>query len=281
MEIWHQINLSSSYRQDINILSAVEKLGITGKKTSGPGGTSHLFTLKIKESDPIWESLENILRSEGYSGGFTYTTFDQKEILSAEWLRVLANEIAYPEPNSYPAKPNNMVDVCPNKHCRCHAQQISPYIIRREPKIGNSTFAGLHWTVCLLISTTAIESFISQGFLGHRLLPVLVGNKSRKESLVVKQIVTTNETSGGLIEVRPNKSSICNICNTYKHNYISVGMMHYQKVALPKNLDFVMTKEWFGDGAFAFRELFITQRVVRWIIDNGYKGLNLQPIKLL
>jgi hypothetical protein len=56
--------------------------------------------------------------------------------------------------------------------------------------------------------------------------------------------------------------------------------MHYRRDALPTDMDIVQSGEWFGSGANAFREIFVSSRVVRLILDHQLRGAELRPMVL-
>jgi hypothetical protein len=56
-------------------------------------------------------------------------------------------------------------------------------------------------------------------------------------------------------------------------------MLPLRRTALKANLDFQLTDEWFGSGANARREILASQRVVRLILENKWKGAKLVPIQ--
>jgi hypothetical protein len=52
-----------------------------------------------------------------------------------------------------------------------------------------------------------------------------------------------------------------------------------RRAALKPNVDFQLTNEWFGSGANARHEILVSQRAVRLILENKWKGAELIPIQ--
>jgi hypothetical protein len=51
--------------------------------------------------------------------------------------------------------------------------------------------------------------------------------------------------------------------------------------ALPSKLDIFQTYEWFGSGHNAFREVIISNRMAKLIIQNGWRGVRLKVVEVI
>ena len=55
--------------------------------------------------------------------------------------------------------------------------------------------------------------------------------------------------------------------------------MHLKRDGLIKEIDCQLTFEWFGGARF--REILISHRFAKIIIENNWQGVSLKPIKLI
>lgn len=55
--------------------------------------------------------------------------------------------------------------------------------------------------------------------------------------------------------------------------------MHLKREALVKEVDCQLTYEWFGGARF--REILISHRFAKIILDNDWSGVSLKPVKLI
>jgi len=82
-----------------------------------------------------------------------------------------------------------------------------------------------------------------------------------------------------LVEHERYSQTDCPVCGKTWHAHYVRGMLPLRRTALKANLDFQLTDEWFGSGANARREILASQRVVRLILENKWKGAKLVPIQ--
>jgi hypothetical protein len=47
------------------------------------------------------------------------------------------------------------------------------------------------------------------------------------------------------------------------------------------NFDIALSEEWFGDGKAAYKEVIISRKFADLIISKKWKGIKLQPVKLI
>jgi hypothetical protein len=60
------------------------------------------------------------------------------------------------------------------------------------------------------------------------------------------------------------------------------GYLRYRQECLTVDCDTILTAEWFGSGPHtAFQEVLISNRFARLILEQGWRGLHLKPIKLI
>ena len=59
------------------------------------------------------------------------------------------------------------------------------------------------------------------------------------------------------------------------------GKMYLDRNALTPGLDIMQSFEWFGSGHSAFREILISNRLARLIIERGWKGVALKVVEMV
>jgi hypothetical protein len=59
------------------------------------------------------------------------------------------------------------------------------------------------------------------------------------------------------------------------------GAMYLKRDALVPDVDVMQTYEWFGSGHSAYREILVSNRLARIILDEGWKGVALKVVELI
>lgn len=58
--------------------------------------------------------------------------------------------------------------------------------------------------------------------------------------------------------------------------------MHLKREALRSDVDVLLTHEWFGSGGhMGFREILISNRLARLILEKGWGGVALKPVEII
>jgi hypothetical protein len=70
-------------------------------------------------------------------------------------------------------------------------------------------------------------------------------------------------------------------CGRVKYHVIYKHQAKFAREAFKDAPDFVKTNEWFGSGGHAGRETLISQQAARVILENKWRGVQLEPIALI
>ena len=57
--------------------------------------------------------------------------------------------------------------------------------------------------------------------------------------------------------------------------------MHFKQDAVARGVDIAQTHEWFGSGHSAYREILVSSKFARLVLDQGWKGVVLKAIELV
>jgi hypothetical protein len=236
------------------------------------------YIFEIPENHPAFhETMRKLSREYTYIG----TIFTDEELLNAEWCIIWGeHSIESLRPEGYGWHQKYYADQCPN--CGVGWRQIAPFRIKKEPKLGKNQFSSFGSGFELFCTPLVLDEFARQGISGFDTLPIMLDKEDHPaESL--KQIIVTEVAEPAiaeeLVEHERYSQTDCPVCGKTWHAHYVRGMLPLRRTALKANLDFQLTDEWFGSGANARREILASQRVVRLILENKWKGAKLVPIQ--
>lgn len=273
MEIVHRIGFNKTDQMD----EVLKRLDIQFKTSPLPAG-SYVITFDIRESDPRWGELSKLFHDRKPFDMFE-TVFSNDEIMEAQWLRLKPIfERGYPQPeNTW--KERTYEHLC--SACGLAYGQKVPYRLKKEPHMGKNNFLSLYWAYTLFCTSRVLDRFRTSGLRGFDTWVPLVG-RDKAPSQVVTQLLFPLTSKPGLAEDDKQQPEICSACGLTKYRYHNRGYMHYQEEALQNQTDFQLTHEWFGSGRHGgFREMLISNQVAHLILEQGWKGVHLKPLKLI
>jgi len=277
MEIWHRVGFTSVD----NVDAILGKLGIKYKKTPGLPSGYYLITFEIKESDPRWLQIAELMREKGKADLFFDTVFSQEEILSAEWVRLIPTfEQGYPQPEAtWVRNPINYEGKCPQ--CGAGYRQVSPFRLAKEPRLGRHDFLSLYWTYTVFCTPRVLETLRAHAIRGYEVWEALL-HKTGQPSRLVSQLVFPHVAGPGLLDDDKLQPETCSQCGLTKYAYHKRGYMHFKREALQAEVDILQTHEWFGSSGYGgHREILISRRLAELILREGWRGVRLKPVKLV
>lgn len=282
MDIFHRVSFNST--SSPKLLKAIEELGITYKVIELPGGGGKAIFFEISESDPLWENTLQLLKTnlgfDIYRGGDVFETFfTENEIRATEWVRLIPTfEHGYPQPQTnWPFKQLSLSNVCPK--CGIY-EQTSNMRLKKEPNIGKKAFMTLIGIGEVFARPLVFSSFESIGAKGYDVWEAII-HKTQQPSKEVSQIYIPGISQPGIIGVESMRQVICTVCGIVKYYPHKKGLMYLKKDALLPGVDFIKTYEWFGSGLNAFREILISNRIAKLILDKGWQGVRLKGVDLV
>lgn len=294
MEIYHRIGFNTISRPGLE--SRVASLGVRYKVSPLPGQSGGLVTFDVTESEPAWPIVGQWV-ADGTVSTMYETYFTPQEIRQAEWSRLdVTHEQGYPQPS-----PGTLGfikvsrdNVCPA--CGAGWIQKAPYRLAKEPHLGRHDFVSPFGTGAVMCTARVINALRAHALTGYDVGDVLI-HRTRQPSAVVSQLLFPLVASPGLAEVdkvladEDGKEmialaggewhAVCPHCGISKYTPHKRGYMHIHRGALRSDTDVVQSYEWFGSGRGAHREVFVSRRFARLILDEGWLGVRLKPLELI
>jgi rubredoxin len=275
LDIYQKVTFSDEDKVD----DLLKEIKIEHKISPLPGGKGgYLIHLDIDESHSAWHTIETLIK-EKQAVDMYDTSFSESELRSAEWVRFRPSfEHGYPQPE------NGWDKITYEKECpRCGAgfRQKAPFHIAKEPRMGKNNFLSLYWTETAFCTQKALEALKNSGIKGYEVWPAIL-HKFNKPSDVISQLILPYFADPGLADEDKLEPWTCPVCGLTKYAYHKRGYMHIKRQALRTDLDCQLTYEWFGGGGhMGWREMLISNRFVNLILDQGWKGLRLKPVKVV
>jgi hypothetical protein len=159
---------------------------------------------------------------------------------------------------------------------------VAPFQIKKEPKLGQNQFSSFGSGFELFCTPLVIEECSRRAISGFEAHPLIL-DKENRVARSLKQLVVTAVADPAIEEKfvgqEQCEQTVCPQCGRTWHVYYTRGMLPLRKSALRGDVDFQLTREWFGSGRNARREILVSQRVVRLILENRWKGAELVPIQ--
>jgi hypothetical protein len=273
MKIWHRVSFGKLDSVD----SILDGWGIKYKKTPGLHGY-YIITFEIDETDPRWAEIAELVRQKN-APDFFNTKFTKEEILSAEWLRLIPIfEHGYPQPeDTWVTNPINYADHCPE--CGTF-RQVSSFRLKTEPNLGKHDFMTLIWGSALFCIPKVLKELEAHHMQGYEVWRAII-HQTDLPSQKVSQLFIPTIAKPGLVRVDDLKREYCSTCHTLKYYPHMKGVMYLKREAVAPGVDFLLSYEWFGDGHVAYREILVSNRVARLILEKGWQGVALKVVELV
>jgi hypothetical protein len=273
MDIWHRITFS--HRDNVD--STIEALGLKYKKNPFPG-EGYLIHIDIYESAAAWPQIEALVRQKNALDVFD-TIFAPEEILHAEWVRLVPIfEQGYPQPyTTWVTNPINYKDHCP----ACGTfQQAASFRLKKELNLGRKDFVSLYWTYALFCAPYVFDELEAHGIRGYEKWDAII-HKTDVPSQKVSQLYVPTIANPGLVKAEGLRREKCSACGLTKYYPHMKGVMYLAREALVPDTDIIQTHEWFGSGRSAYREVLISNRFAKLILEKGWQGIRLKVVELL
>lgn len=236
----------------------------------------------ILESSPHWENMNQLADMERRTS-YSQVVFTKSELQEAPWLKIRATwEFAYPQPESTPGYMEGVYS--PGFCWDCGSiSQIGSFRVKKAPKWGRRNFAMLYWIGDeLFVNDRVKEVFLEEGITGLDYLPVM--NKKGSETLqgVYQMLFTSILESGLVINEGIREISKCMYCGVDKYLPSQKNLLTYRKEVFENAPDFVKSREVFGAGHYAARQMFISQRAYQVLKKHSLlQGLSFEVISLV
>lgn len=276
MKILHRVSLN--VETDKGFASDLREIGVLTEEDTGSDSMG-VVAFEIVESDPNWPEVARLI--EQYQPlVFTQTFFDEDELLEAEFVRLFVTyEHGYPQPEAtwVRQKPNYEV-LCPE--CGLF-KQVKSFTIKVEPKLRGNHFMTLIWGSPVFATNEVVAKLEESGISGFNPVEVMV-QESGQPTDKIMQLLVAEETEPGFLDQEKVGYEQCDSCGQRKYFAHRRGVMKYRRDAIPPNVDMIETAEWFGAGSRkAYKEVLISNRMTRMILDEGWKGVLMKVVELV
>lgn len=251
------------------------------------------IVLEIDENDPGWLIVRELI--ERYQLSVTTSaSFSQKEIDDAKWLVLFSSgHFGYPQPeDSYMQATYDVSAYC--ETCGMGAVQRNPFRLRSEPKQKKSHFLQLNWVFDeFFVRSEVKNAFEREHISGVEFVnPVLHKNGAPIVSLLqvkIKDTLPAGLVLAGLQPVtckegdeessgsRPGRT----FCGRIKYHHPQRGSIAFPRSVLANAPDIVKSNEYFGSGGEAHRLVLISRKTADIIKRHKWRGLLLQPARLV
>jgi len=278
VEIWHRIHIEgkdAGYWQSRGlkmkpILSALDS-----------EGRPRTWVADAAESSELWSDLKKYAGNESF---FVRTSFTNEERLAGDWCILRGIGVLRPnQPEGSHWSQEYFQGDC--SVCGSGWTQVAPFRLKREARVGRNAFASFGSAFELFVTSEVLEAFDEANIQGFTTWPLLAGKDRHPTTTEVKQIMVDRVAEPGIaddvVEREHYRWTDCSGCGRRWHLYYTRGMLPLRRSALRTDVDFQMTNEWFGSGRAARREILVSNRVVRLILDNGWKGADLSPVQVV
>ncbi|MGB3218578.1 MAG: hypothetical protein WBD79_14365 [Anaerolineae bacterium] len=274
MEIWHRIMFSKQEAVD----NTLDSLGIQYKKSPLPG-EHYVITFEMAESDRRWPQVAELIREKNAPNLYN-TAFTPREVQAAEWIRLMPTfEQGYPQPKEG-WELATYAHECPQ--CGVGYRQQAPFHLAKEPRLGRHSFMSLYWAAYSVFATpNVLDVLAAQGIRGYERWDALI-HRTGQPSQVVSQLFFPIVAGPGLAEEDKLQPETCPQCGLTKYGYHKRGYMRIKRAALRSDVVVQLTHEWIGSGGHSgFREILISNRLARLILENNWHGVSLKPVELI
>lgn len=240
-----------------------------------PGSMDPLISFDVFNDHTAWQKISDLVEQDG----IVYlhaNIFSEDEIRAAQWCRVgLINHVGYPQPENTWLQ-TRFTYANYDSESGIYSHQVENFRIKKEPNLKNSHFMDLTWPHEMFVRREVFEKFSDGHVKGYEVRDVLI-HKTSLPSKSISQIVVPKITqANALLEGHPLSFSGT---KNLKYMPYTQGTLRFTSELLAENVDFVLSKEWFGDRN-AYREILVSQKVSALILDNHWKGISLEPVQI-
>lgn len=252
------------------------------KDPPSSGGLS-VLRLKLPVDDPHLPVLLDLVEELNIKHWSAYITeFSDDDYADATWLEAeIISWIGYPKPENRWQEVTydlNHYDFCPR--CGAGFTQINPFRFPKSHERGKTIhFCHPGWVPdALFVRERVKRELIAQGIQGVSYRAAIeAGSKKPFEDVI--QIMVNHILEEALLNPLDFPSEVCSQCNRQK--WLSIPRVNrFKRAAFDDRLDMVLTYEWFGTGALAFRKILVSRRFAELVQEQRWRGLRLRPVIL-
>jgi len=270
MDVMHHIFFNSKKSYAVEYFKSMGIELKEGPLTSG---------FDIGENDERWHDIRKFI--DNYSSDITDfqggTCFTEAEIENADFFTLRpARTFGYPQPTDNFAYQNityDSTDAC--RECGAGFIQVSPFLIKRNPKWGRYNITQLGWVYDEYFVSASLKSQLEKETIKFNFRPVY---KYRKKftSEQLDDIFQLKITQSVDLDMSNETAAIelCDACKQKKYNHHTRGFF-----PAPKNENFTIahSKQYFGTFRRAEHCVLINKDVYKLFKKLGVRGVSYKP----
>lgn len=235
-------------------------------------------SLLIPESHRSWPILASAI--EHFDVVHTVELrFTKGDIRNASWCELgTTSHFGYPQPED--AFGYKEITYDPNIGCRkcgIGLVQNAPFRFRKAPTTTRSHLIQLNWVFGEFFVSKEARSQIEIAGISGIQFESPVHHKTGApisgwfHMRIYEHVATKVDASGLMVET-------CAECAQSKLNHPQSEMLKFGSTCRDSGLDVYRTIEWFGSGSCAYNAVLVSQRFVRLILENKWRGVHLAPV---
>ncbi len=274
MRIRHRLTITQA--KDPEIYALISQYHISFKRTPLFKPEQDLITFVVSEDDKVWEEIERLMK-ENDMVSIIKNEFSKEEILQAAWCRIrLVNHVGYPQPeDEWLSTMFTYADF--DRESGFFSHQVEDFRIKQEPQLTNKHFMDLTWPHEVFAKKEVIEKLQAAGIMGWTPRNVFIHDTGEPFKEILQIVVPKITDANAILRSHPISVSTERSIKYMPHVR---GMLSFTLELLSEPVDFVLSKEWFGD-RIAFHEILVSQRVTKLIIENKWNGIALEPVDIV
>lgn len=244
-----------------------------------------LSTVCVNEDSEHWDFIDKQISKRD----LFYTTemfFSPEELSEAKWLSVYSERrVGYPQPEKnfgYQEITYNSDSYC--DHCGAGLIQQDDFRIKKAPSWGKYDFMELNWIGDELFVSDKAKQVLLENEIEGISFRTVKNSKGLENLAGISQLIIEEGLGSALIHFQEGikQEEVCKKCGITKYTLSGEATLKYRRTAFPHGPDFVKSKEIFGSGQYAAKQVLISQKAYRVLILNKLdKGLVFEPINLV
>lgn len=280
MEYSHYIGANSLTKPELYRFLKIKKYPLKIVYAPNNNEEDFHFFFSIYESDPLWSQINEINSSYDPSVDIIDTHFSEEELRKVKWAWIggTFEQLDAMPKYTWRWDGNTFKALC--EKCWIY-EQLNPFRISKEPRWGKYMFLRLIALGEIFTRPEVVSGFHKQGFTGFEDGDVLI-HKTGLPAETIRQLHFKEFCPVPVYNKAALVEMICPVCGRVRYQPHMRGTFQYRASDLePVKSDFLQMQEWIGNGRISWHETLVSNRVVQYILDQKWQGIQLKAIDLV
>lgn len=234
----------------------------------------HFVSFDISEDDPRWPHVAQLVKKVR-AGDFTRTEFTEAELEGAKFLVMHPSwHHDYPQPEDdfgYMNATYDLSSYC--DECGAGAKQVAPFRMTKPPSWGQKSILQLNWVFDEYFVKPDVWERVFEP-LGIKYRPVVQNRTGR----IIESVVQLDISTQVEVQMAGHAFSQCSSCGAKLY---ATRIDGYFPPPLPTAAPLFKSLQYFGSGARARHEVFISQDLYRKMHSEDVRGAEFQACRPL